>query len=193
MVHPRPQKPQGESVAKPEIPLLVILSIACKYEVHGNLFSPLFEKQSPCEVVKKGNSIPNISQYITSKDRQDPVYDNQCPRRAGHHRPYHQQTHNYMVRPISRIQIHSYIYIYLYIYTRTNYLISVQAKLEVVRKKHIVYLIGFGVYPPTCCKGTDSTVRLKALDNTNNSKRPSRHIAALTFHDEFVQNYIGGR
>ena len=27
--------------------------------------------------------------------------------------------HNYMLRPISRIQIHSYIYIY--IYTRTNY------------------------------------------------------------------------
>ena len=45
--HPRPQKPQGESVAKPETPLLIILSIACKYEVHGNLFSPLFEKQSP--------------------------------------------------------------------------------------------------------------------------------------------------
>ena len=41
------QTPQGESVAKPETPLLIILSIACKYEVHGNLFSPLFEKQSP--------------------------------------------------------------------------------------------------------------------------------------------------
>ena len=38
------QTPQGESVAKPETPLLIILSIACKYEVHGNLFSPLFEK-----------------------------------------------------------------------------------------------------------------------------------------------------
>ena len=30
-----------------ETPLLNIISIACKYEVHGNLFSPLFEKQSP--------------------------------------------------------------------------------------------------------------------------------------------------
>ena len=39
--------PQGESFAKPETPLLIILSIACKYEVSGNLFSPLFEKQSP--------------------------------------------------------------------------------------------------------------------------------------------------
>ena len=41
------QTPQGESVAEPEKPLLIILSVACKYEVHGNLFSPLFEKQSP--------------------------------------------------------------------------------------------------------------------------------------------------
>ena len=39
--------PQGESVAKPETPLPIIFSIACKDEVHGNLFSPLFEKQSP--------------------------------------------------------------------------------------------------------------------------------------------------
>ena len=31
MVHPRPQTPQGESVAKPETLLLIILSIACKY------------------------------------------------------------------------------------------------------------------------------------------------------------------
>ena len=43
VVHPRPQTPQGESVAKPEIPPVIIRSIACKYEVHGNLFSPLFE------------------------------------------------------------------------------------------------------------------------------------------------------
>ena len=30
VVHPRPQTPQGESVAKPETPLLIVLSIACK-------------------------------------------------------------------------------------------------------------------------------------------------------------------
>ena len=47
VVHPRPQTPQGESVAKPGTPMLIILSIACKYEVHGNLCSPLFEKQCP--------------------------------------------------------------------------------------------------------------------------------------------------
>ena len=33
VVHPRPQTQQGESVAKPETPLLIILGIACKYEV----------------------------------------------------------------------------------------------------------------------------------------------------------------
>ena len=62
--------------------------------------------------LKNRNSIPNISQYITSQDCQHPAQDNQCPKRAGHHRPSlpHQQTHNYMLRPISRIQIHSYIY-----------------------------------------------------------------------------------
>ena len=32
MVHPRPQIPQGESVAKTETPLLIILSIVCKYK-----------------------------------------------------------------------------------------------------------------------------------------------------------------
>ena len=66
-VHPRPQTPLGESVAKPETTLLIILSVACKYEARGNL---LFEKQSPWtkhprDVVKNRNNIPNISQYIT--------------------------------------------------------------------------------------------------------------------------------
>ena len=39
VVHPRAQTPQGESAAKPETPLLIILSIAGTYEVHGNLFT----------------------------------------------------------------------------------------------------------------------------------------------------------
>ena len=34
MVHPRSLIPQGESVSKPETPQLIILSIACKYDVH---------------------------------------------------------------------------------------------------------------------------------------------------------------
>ena len=66
MVHLRPQTPQGESVAKPETRLLIIPSIACKYEVHGNVFSPLFEKRIPGEAVKNRNGIPNIVQCITS-------------------------------------------------------------------------------------------------------------------------------
>ena len=31
-------------------PCWLSLSIACKYEIHGNVFSPLFEKQSPREI-----------------------------------------------------------------------------------------------------------------------------------------------
>ena len=48
------QTPQGESIVKSETPLLIILSIACKYEVHGKLFSPLFEKQSPWTKTSSG-------------------------------------------------------------------------------------------------------------------------------------------
>ena len=62
---------------------------------------------------------------------------------------------------------------------------------------------GFGAYSSICCKGTgncagtmgvdqlpSSTIGLQTLDNANDDKRPSGHIAALTFHDEFVQKYI---
>ena len=89
------------------------------------------------------------------------------------------------------------------IYILVQTIISVQAKLEVIRRKHIVHLTGFGAYSSTCYKGTDncagtmgvdqlpsSTVRLLTLDNASNDKRPSRHIAALTYH-ELVQKYIG--
>ena len=111
-----------------------------------------------------------------------------------------------MLRPISRIQIHSYIYIYIYIYTLVQTITSVQAKLEVVRRKHIIYPTGLGAYSSTCCKATDNcagtmgvdqlpspTVRLLTLYDANNDKRPSRHVATLTFCDEFVQKYIGSR
>ena len=72
-----------------------------------------------------------------------------------------------MLRPISRIQTHSYkyIYIYIYIYTRTN-IISVQAKLEVVRRKHSVHLTGFGAYSSTCCKGTDNCAGTMGVDQS---------------------------
>ena len=71
-----PQTPQGETVAKFEKPLLIILTIACKDEVHGNLFSPkskVHGQKHPREGVKNRNSILNISQYITSKDCHYPV------------------------------------------------------------------------------------------------------------------------
>ena len=42
---------------------------------------------------------------------------------------------------------HTVIYIYIYILVQT--VISVQAKLEVVRRKHIVHLTGFGAYSST--------------------------------------------
>ena len=40
-------------------------------------------------------------------------------------------------------------------YTLVQTFISVQAKLEVVRRKHIVHPTGFGAYS-TCGKGTDN-------------------------------------
>ena len=117
MVHPRPQTPQGESVAQPATPLLIILSIACKYEVHGNLFSPLFEIKVRGQKHPR-NSIPNISQYITIKDCQHQAYDNQCPRRAGHHRPSLTPSVDTYLHVTSDIKDPN---TQLYIHTRTNY------------------------------------------------------------------------
>ena len=42
---------------------------------------------------------------------------------------------------------------------------SVQAKLEVVRRKHIVYPTGFGAYSSTCCKGTDNCAGTMGVDH----------------------------
>ena len=97
-------------------------------------------------------------------------------------------------------------YTQLYINTLEQAIISVQAKLEVIRRKHIAHPTSFGAYSSTCCKGTDncagtmgvdqlpsSTVGLQTLDYANDDKRRSGHIAAFTFHDEFVQRYIGSR
>ena len=54
VVHPRPQTPQGESVAKPETPLLIIISIACKW-------GPWQHVQS---VIRKAKSVDkNILKY----------------------------------------------------------------------------------------------------------------------------------
>ena len=54
----------------------------------------------------------------------------------------------------SKYTANIYIYIYIYIYTLVQTIICVQAKLEVVRRKHIVHLTGFGAYSSTCCKET---------------------------------------
>ena len=47
MVHPPPQTPQGESVAKPETLLLIIISLVCKHDtkdVFDYLSSKCFQK-----------------------------------------------------------------------------------------------------------------------------------------------------
>ena len=41
---------------------------------------------------------------------------------------------------------------------------SVQAKLEVVRRKHIVHHTGFGAYSSTCYKGTDNCAGTMGVD-----------------------------
>ena len=46
---------------------------------------------------------------------------------------------------------------------------SVQAKLEVVRRKHIVHLTGFGAYSSTCYKGTDNCAGTMGVDQLPSS------------------------
>ena len=117
--------------------------------------SKLRGQKHPWAVVKNKNSIPNIkvntqqAKIANIRYRTTSVREGQAT--TGHPFP-NQQTHNYMLRPISRIRTHSYIYIYTLVQT----IITVQAKREVVRRKHIVHLTGFGAYPSTCCKGADN-------------------------------------
>ena len=84
--HPRPQRPQGELVTKPETLLLIILSLVCKHdikEVHGNKSIPVFKKKvlgwkHQREVDNCRNSSPYIGHFILSKYWQHPVQDIQC-------------------------------------------------------------------------------------------------------------------
>ena len=46
---------------------------------------------------------------------------------------------------------------------------SVQAKLQVVRRKHIVHLTGFGAYSSTCYKGTDNCAGTMGADQLPSS------------------------
>ena len=67
-IHGPKRRNENQLVAKPETPLLIILNIAYKYDVHGNLFSALFEKQilgqkHHREVVKNRNSISPLTKW----------------------------------------------------------------------------------------------------------------------------------
>ena len=55
----------------------------------------------------------------------------------------------------------------MYILVQT--ITSVQAKLEVVRRKHIVHLTGFGAYSSTCCDGTDNCAGTMGVDQLPSS------------------------
>ena len=80
--HLRPQTPQGESVAKSETHLLIVLSLVCKYgikEIHGNYSNPGFSKKvqgqkQSWEIDKCRESSP----YIALSKYWHPVEDNQC-------------------------------------------------------------------------------------------------------------------
>ena len=138
MVHSRPQKPQGESVAKPETFLLIILSIVCQYyrkEVHGNSSNPFLKKKvrgrnDPREVDICRKSSPYIRHFILlSKWWHHPVQGNQCPEMAGHHRaslsPYQPMQIKHVAHPISHT-FKSKLYIYIYIQTYTYMYIYMQ-------------------------------------------------------------------
>ena len=87
----RPQPRQGESGAKPETPMLIILSLVCKFDIfRGNLSNPFFEKKvlaekHPREADKCRNNISYIDHLILCKYCQTRVEDKQYPERAGHH------------------------------------------------------------------------------------------------------------
>ena len=46
---------------------------------------------------------------------------------------------------------------------------SVQAKLEVVRRKRIVHPTGFDAYSSTCCEGTDNCAGTMGVDQLPSS------------------------
>ena len=154
MVHPQPQTPQGESVAKPVTLLLIILSIVCKCdikEVLGNQSNPLFKKRvcgrkHPWEVDNCRNSSPYIKHFILSKNWQHLVQDNQCLERAGHHRTSLSPSVNANKTSGTPHQSDFKKYI---IYQYTVH-VSIQTNPEVIRRKHTAYLTGLGACSLTC-------------------------------------------
>ena len=92
VVHPQPQTPQGDSVAKSETLLLIILSIVWYKGGPWTLVQSVFQKKvrgqkHPWKVDNCRNSSPYIKHFISNKYWQHPVKDNQCTERAGHHSP----------------------------------------------------------------------------------------------------------
>ena len=163
MVHPQRQTPQGESVAKPETLLLIVLSTVCKYdikEVIGNQSNPFFKKRvygwkHPREVDNCRNSSPYIKHFILSKYWQHMVKDNQCPERAGHHRPSLSPSVNTNKTSGTPHQSDFKKYI---IYQYAVH-VSIQTYPEVIRRKHTAYLTGFSACSSTCNYGVGGAVR----------------------------------
>ena len=130
------------------------------------------------DVVINRNSIPNIKvnnkQRLSTSGIGQPVPGKSRPPQTILPLPISRHIITCYVRyqgsKYTVIYIYIYIYtyslsIYIYVYILAQTIISVQAELEVVRRKHIVHLTVLGVYSSTCCKGTDncagtSTVRL---------------------------------
>ena len=147
MVHPRPQTPQGESVAKPETPLLIILSIACKWGPWQHVQSVIQKAKS----VDK-NILGRWSKIETASQTQKSIHNKQRQSTSGIGQPVPGKGRppQAIPSPISRHIITCYVryqgskHTVIYILVQT--IISVQAKLEVVRRKHIVHLIGFGAF-----------------------------------------------
>ena len=90
MVHPWPQTPQGESVAQPGTPLLLILNLIFKIDikqVHVNMCNSFFEKKvygqkHPEEADECRNNIPYITHFILSKYCQKCGTRQSVPRRG---------------------------------------------------------------------------------------------------------------
>ena len=95
VVHQRPQAPQEGLVVKPETLPLNIPSLVCKSDIkegHYILSNTLFRKNVRGQKHPRGIHVEKASQtlinhieaYNTCKHSGQ---DNQCPERAGHHRP----------------------------------------------------------------------------------------------------------
>ena len=99
--------------------------------------------------------------------------------------------------PISRHIITCYVRyqgsIHTVIYILVQTIMSVQAKLEVIRRKHIVHLTGFGAYSSTCYKGTDNCAGTMGVDQLPSStvKLYTSFISACIYIFIYLFIYLG--